>query len=110
MSNRARAAPSAAPSPPRPPRLSRCRGIGKLGDGMDDRRRAVAGEQVLDEAAVDLELVEREALQIAQRRIAGAEIVERNAHAERAQGMEQPQRGVAAIEEDRFSDFDLEPL
>ncbi len=52
--------------------------MGELGDRADDRARAVAGEQVLDEAAVDLQLVEREALQIAQRRIAGAEIVERN--------------------------------
>jgi hypothetical protein len=39
----------------------------------------------VDEAAVDLQLVEREALQIAERRIAGAEIVERDAHPERAQ-------------------------
>ena len=58
--------------------------VGELGDRADDRARALAGEQVLDEAAVDLELVEREALQIAQRRIAGAEIVERDADAERS--------------------------
>ena len=38
-----------------------------------------------DEGAVDLDLVEREAAQIAQRRIAGAEIVERDPDAERAQ-------------------------
>ena len=65
--------------------------MGELGDRADDRARAVAGQQVLDEAAVDLELVEREALQIAERRIAGAEIVERDADAERAQRVEQPQ-------------------
>ena len=75
--------------------------VGKLGDRVDDRARAVAGQQVLDEAAVDLELVEREALQIAQGRIAGAEIVERDANAERAQRMEQAQRRLAAFEEDR---------
>ena len=83
--------------------------MGELGDRADDRARAVAGQQVLDEAAVDLQLVEREALQIAERRIAGAEIVERDAHAERAQRVQQPQRRVAAFEEDRFGDLDLEP-
>ena len=84
--------------------------VGELGDRADDGARAVAGQQVLDEAAVDLELVEREALQIAERRIAGAEIVERDADAERAQRVEQPQRRLAAFEEDRFGDLDLEPV
>ena len=84
--------------------------MGELGDRMDDRARAVAGQQVVDEAAVDLELVEREALQIAERRIAGAEIVERDADAERAQRVEQLQRRFAALEEDRFGDLDLEPV
>ena len=58
--------------------------VRKLGDCADDRARALASEQVLNEAAVDLQLVEREALQIAERRIASAEIVERNPHTERA--------------------------
>ena len=40
--------------------------VGELGDRMDDRDRAVAGQQVLDEASVDFQFVEREALQIAQ--------------------------------------------
>src|SRR5581483_11274328 len=40
------------------------------------------GADVLDEAAVDLELVERKLAQIAQARIAGAEIVERELDAE----------------------------
>ena len=83
--------------------------MGEFGDRADDRAGAVAGQQVLDEAAVDLDLVEREALQIAQRRIAGAEIVERDADAERAQRVEQLQGRVAAFEEDRFGDLDLEP-
>ena len=36
--------------------------------------------KVVDETAVDLDLVEGEALQIAQRRVPGAEIIERNPH------------------------------
>ena len=82
----------------------------ELGDRADDRARSFAGHQALDEAAVDLQFVEREALQIAQRRIAGAEIVEGDADAERAQRMEQLQRRFAAFEEDRFGDLDLEPV
>ena len=84
--------------------------MGEFGDRADDRAGAVAGQQIVDEAAVDLQLVEREALQIAERRIAGAEIVERDADAERAQRVEQPQGRLAAFEEDRFGDLDLEPV
>src|SRR5262249_41268353 len=46
-------------------------------DGVHDRRRLARAFDVADEAAVDLELVEREAPQVEQARIAGAEIVER---------------------------------
>ena len=61
----------------------------QLGDRADDRVGAFAGQQVLDEAAVDLQFVEREALKIAERRIAGPEVVERHAYAERTQRMQQ---------------------
>ena len=50
---------------------------------------------LLHEAAVDLELVEREAAQIEQARIAGAEIVEREPHAER---FEPAHRGFRAVD------------
>src|SRR4051794_9355674 len=82
--------------------------MGELGDRPHDRACALAGQQVLDETAVDLELVEREALQIAERRIAGPEIVERDPNPERAQRMQQPQGRFTALEEDRFGDLDLE--
>jgi len=49
-----------------------------------------------DEAAVDLDLVERQSLQIAQAGIAGAEVVEREPHAERAQ-LQEPRRGLIRI-------------
>nr|WP_056395588.1 hypothetical protein [Massilia sp. Root418] len=45
---------------------------------------AALARQRLQEAAVDLELVDGEGLQIGQRRVAGAEIVDRQAHAQRA--------------------------
>ena len=45
---------------------------------------AAAGDAV-DERLGDLEDVERERVQVAQRRVAGAEVVEREPHAELAQ-------------------------
>ena len=56
----------------------------ELRDRANDRRRAVPSQQILDEAAVDLELVERKALKIAELRIAGTEIVERDADSKRS--------------------------
>src|SRR5215217_2411047 len=79
--------------------------MSKLGDCADDRARALTSQQILDEAPIDLQLVEREALQITERRIAGAEIIERDAHAERPERVEQSKRRLTALEEDRFSDF-----
>ena len=84
--------------------------VGELGDRADNRARAVAGEQVLDEAPVDFQFVEREALQVAQRRIASAEIVQGNPDAERAQRMQQLERRIAALEEDRLGDLDLQAI
>src|SRR3954451_8905923 len=51
----------------------------QIDDGLHDAGGAVGAGDVADEATVDLDLVEREAVQIAQRGIAGAEIVERDA-------------------------------
>ena len=48
-------------------------------------RRPPCCRQVADERAVDLDLVERETAQVAERGIAGAEVVHRNAHAQLAQ-------------------------
>jgi hypothetical protein len=49
-------------------------------------------------------------LQIAQRGIAGAEIVERDADADRPQIVQQLQGLVGPFEEDGFGDFDLQPV
>src|SRR5690242_6356023 len=47
-------------------------------DGADDRHRVRVLLHLRDEGAVDLDLVEREALEVAQAGITGAEIVERD--------------------------------
>src|SRR6185369_10407195 len=64
--------------------------VGRQADHRPDQR-GVAALQVRgagDEGAVDLDLVERDALQVAQRRIAGAEVVKRERSEERRVGKE----------------------
>ena len=60
------------------------------------------------EALVDLDLVERRLLQIAERGIAGAEIVEREPHADRLQPGEHLVGRVIVGEEHAFGDLQLE--
>ena len=64
---------------------------------------------IVDEATIDLDLVERETLQIAQRGIAGAEIVQRDPHADAAQLMQNGERGVVIANQHRLGDLQLQP-
>ena len=70
--------------------------------GMDDRRGVRRALDAAHEARIDLELVEREAAQIEQAGIAGAEIVERKPHAERLEA-EHGELGGIHIAEQRCS-------
>ena len=70
---------------------------------------APATGDILDEGAVDLDLVEREALQIAQRGIAGAEIVQRDPDAELAQLMQHVERRLVVANQHRLGDLELQP-
>ena len=81
----------------------------EAGDRAHDRHAVGALRQILDERAVDLDLVERKAAEIAQAGIAGAEIVHRNADAELAQLMQDREIGLGLRQEQRFGDFKLEP-
>ena len=74
---------------------------------MDDEP-SCSGEFV-DEAAVDLDLVERKALQVAQRRIAGAEIVQRDPHPDRAKLMQDGERRLVIADQHRLGDLKLQP-
>src|SRR6187397_2784750 len=51
-------------------------------DGLRDRRVVLVARQIEHERAVDFYAAEREALQVTQRRVAGAEIVDRDPHAQ----------------------------
>ena len=82
---------------------------GDIDDRLDDAGRALRLADIGDEAAVDLDLVEREALQIAQRGIAGAEIVERNADPDGAQLVQHRERRIVVADQHRLGDLELEP-
>ncbi len=60
--------------------------VAELGDHAYERAVAAAG-QLLDEGAVDLDLVDGEVLQVGERGVAGAEVVDRHADAEAAQAL-----------------------
>src|SRR5690606_21712936 len=64
--------------------------------------------EALDEALVDLDLVDFEVAQVPERGIAGAEIVERDAEAFRAQPPERSAHGLVLIEYDTFGHLELE--
>src|SRR6516165_5020948 len=83
---------------------------GNVHHGLHDRRGTVGFGNVADKAAVDLDLVEREALQIAERGIAGAEIVERDAYPDRTQLMQDRKGGLIVADQNRFGDLDLQSV
>ena len=83
--------------------------VAEADHGADDRGRLRIAAEIDDEGAVDLDLVERERLQIAQRGIAAAEIVHRDAHAERLQPPQQRQAAVEILDQHALGDFELEP-
>ena len=45
-------------------------------DGLDDRRALLFDSEALDERAIDLQAVEREPVEVSERGVAGAEVVE----------------------------------
>ena len=57
-------------------------------DRLDDRRPLLLDAERVDEGAVDLERVEREAVEVGERRVAGAEVVEDEPHAELAERLQ----------------------
>ncbi|MHC2438586.1 hypothetical protein ACVMB0_005961 [Bradyrhizobium sp. USDA 4451] len=85
------------------------RSAGDRDHRADNRGRARVAGDFLDEAAVDLDLVEREPLQILQRRVAGAEIVERDVDAERTELAERDQRGIVIGDQHRLGDLEFQP-
>ena len=79
-------------------------------DRRDDRSAAVIGFDFREEAAVDLQVIDREFAQVAQRRVAGAKVIERDGDVEAAKFFEHAYRTVTAGHQRRLRDFDVEIL
>src|SRR6185437_9555829 len=94
--------------------------LGELGDGLFagqvpdlvDRAHHLPVDGIvqylLDEAAVDLQVVDRKVLQVAERRQAGAEIVEREFAAQFLQGLNEAIRLREARDGRRLGDFEAD--
>src|ERR1700716_4625369 len=82
--------------------------LAEAGHRLDDGGAIALVGNVLDEGAVDLDLVERKAAQIAQRRIAGAEVVHRDLDAESAELVQRRQGRFILVQQDRLGDLELE--
>ena len=63
-----------------------------------------------DEALVDLDSVERQPVDLGKARVAGTEIVERNADSDILQAVDDGQHLIAVFEQRAFGDLDLEPV
>src|ERR1700687_1252041 len=75
-------------------------------DGLDDLDLAVVGGHRLYERAIDLERVDRQLVQVAERRIAGAEVVDSQLNAQRAQALEAVHGGHAAADEHALGELE----
>src|SRR5687768_8096976 len=83
-------------------------GVSESDDRLDDRGRLAALPQALSERPVDLDLVDFEAVEVAQARIAGAKIVQGDAEPcipQLPKGIGNP---PVFVEEDAFRDFKLD--
>ena len=80
---------------------------GKPCHATQQRQRAV-GIDALQEGPVDLDLLQREIVQIAQARIAGAEIVDRQAHAHRRDLVKARMGLLDIVHQRAFGDFQFE--
>ena len=78
--------------------------------GVNDRRGVGRLLDAVHEAPIDLEFVERESAQIKQARIAGAEIVERKAHAARLELQHCGFRAFDVAEQRGLGEFEFEPF
>jgi hypothetical protein len=79
-------------------------------DRFDQRRAVGVAGDVLHEGTVDLEHVHRQALQVRQARVAGAEVVDRQFDAHALQAQHGVDRGLDVVHHHAFGQLDLERI
>src|SRR6202044_2753108 len=79
-----------------------------IDDGADDAGVVRIAGYVADERLVDLQRIDRKPLHVAQARIARAEIVERNAHAESLQGAQDLGSRFPVLHHEGLGELELE--
>ena len=84
--------------------------MGQVDRGSDDQAVLLLGRHLGDEGLVDLELIDRQPLQIGERREPGAEIIDRDPHAHRLQGGQHLERLVRIGHQGALRDFQRQPL
>ncbi len=85
-------------------------GLGELDDGPHDRGALGVGEQVGDEGLVDLDLVDRQALEVREAGIAGAEIVDGELHAHALEPLEGVLDGVHVAQQHGLGELEVEQV
>ena len=88
--------------------MRHARGVGQVDGGPDDRGGTRVVGHRLHERAVELQLVDRQLAQVGQRGVAGAEVVDRDADAERAQLAEDLAGPLAVGHQEVLGDLQLE--
>src|SRR4051794_10644841 len=82
--------------------------VGDVDDRRDDRGVVLLGAEPVDERAVDLDRVDRDALQARERRVAGAEVVEQDANAARPDRLEGRTRQRGVLEQHALGDLEAQ--
>ena len=77
-------------------------------DGRHHRRRIAGVVESLHERAVDLELADGQLGEVRQRRIAGAEVVDRDAHAVLGEAVQHRPDVLQALHQAGFGDLEFE--
>src|SRR3954447_8261220 len=83
--------------------------VAETNDGPDDRGRLRVASEIDDERAVDLDLVERKRLQIAQGGIAATEVVHGYPNAKRLKPPQQREATIEIVDQHALGDLQFEP-
>ena len=82
----------------------------QVDDRLDDVAAGGQRLDILDEAAVDLDLVEGQAMDVAQAGVAGAEVVKRDVRPQRFERLQAFATLVEIAHQGGFGDFEIDPL